>query len=229
MVNLYQGKFMISSREYLIDRIKQLKLKVDQQLATQKIKFNQYDLLPNIDKYIKSNLPTEEKRNQDKSLSKAERRGLCEGLSSYYLYSKDNNRGKEFFSRLSKISQVKWNKKNELDPALEMEFMKLTNFVRWFHGPAHFGASFNQGELDKKIETIRQDDESPVIHEFGIASFFKEEEFLNTFKQCLHAPRMVLLRTPSHAMGLYMEENKYCFYDPDFEGGCPLCQDSCRL
>lgn len=216
---------MQSTRIQLIERIKKLKLKVDLQLKSQSLIFNQYDLLPNIDKYVKSNLPANAKQRQDDglSLSQDEKRGLCEGLSAYYLYSKENKKGKEFFNRLSLVSQATWDAENRLDPVTEMELMKLTNHVRWLH--ARFGEGYpgyHPGELDKTIETIRQDNESPVVYEFAIASLFTEDEFLNTFNQCFHAPRMVLLSAAYHGMALYIEEDKYCFYDPDFKSGCEI-------
>lgn len=221
---------MQSKRNELINRVKRIQSRVDLQLKSIDFKFDQYDLLPNIKKYINQSIklnPASKKARGIEFLSQEER-GLCVGLSDYYLYSKGNNRGKEFFNRLAVIAQAKWETEDSLErlePAIEMEFIKLTNYIRWLHNKMYI-STYHHSELGKKVEVIRHDDEAPVIHEFGIASFFTEEEFLNIFNKCLQGlqdPRMVGLRTCKHAMGLYIENTeRFCFYDPDFEGGCEV-------
>lgn len=140
-------------------------------------------------------------------MTQAEKLGLCEGLSCYFLYSKDNEQEKIFFDRLWTISNAKWDKDESLSHELEIELTKLTNHIRWFHHGSGFFLNYPDDTFGGRLDLVRQENETPIIHEFGITSVFTQDEFLSTIKQCLNYPRMVLLPTGHHCMALYTHRN----------------------
>lgn len=194
------------------EKIKKLHSKVENQLASLSLRFNQYDILPKIITLL-------DKHHE--KLSQEERMGLCNGLSAYYLYSKANKRTKYFFNQWTKIA--KWDEQSEINNETELEFHKFIRHVRRLHAPSQYTHGYHQQDLHKTTILIQEATDYPIIHEFGISSIYTKDEFIVTLEQCIHAERMFLLNTGGHAMALYLLENgTYCFFDPDFKGGCEI-------
>lgn len=165
-------------------------------------RFNQNSVIPNLLAHLEhqgGEIPFFEKEELN--------RGLCAGLSAYYLYSRLNKRKDLFFSQLASGLE-----KNP-DP---LKIDKLNNYVRWFQAPHRLLPVAMQINFSENVNYIKSEEEPTIFPASGITFPFKEEEFVSAMQTLTTNSPLIILHILRHAMGLFVEGGKYYFFDPNF-------------